>query len=169
MGSARLRIKEAEAHPPTPTALPRRSPFEATPGVASPALCCITRPAARTALCSPALCRLLRVSSTIPRAALCCAVLRAALCSPALCWRSSYRISSISKAAGSVSIRHVALMVPDGSPRRDCASRKTSFHSRASRWLCVTRGWVGGERVAQRAHLCMCASAPAPLPQGSSL
>src|ERR1700679_1014152 len=42
-------------------------------------------------------------------------------------------ISSISKAAGSVSISTVALNVPAGMPSCCCANRKTSFHSRASR------------------------------------
>jgi hypothetical protein len=51
--------------------------------------------------------------------------------------RSSQRISSISKAAMIVSINTVAQMVPFGSPSFDWASRKTSFHSRASRWLSI--------------------------------
>ena len=46
--------------------------------------------------------------------------------------RISYRISSISKAAGNVSISTVALMLPVGMPSVSCANRNTSFHSRAS-------------------------------------
>jgi len=46
---------------------------------------------------------------------------------------SSYRISSISNAAGIVSISTVALIEPCGTPSACCAIVKMSFHSRASR------------------------------------
>ena len=42
-----------------------------------------------------------------------------------------------SKAAGSVSIRTVALIVPTLSPSAPCAWTITSFHRRASRWLSI--------------------------------
>ena len=50
---------------------------------------------------------------------------------------SSKRISSISNAAGSVSMRTVARIVPLGIERPSCAATKTSFQSRASRWLSI--------------------------------
>ena len=46
--------------------------------------------------------------------------------------RSAYRISSISNAAGIVSISTVARIVPCGMPSRSCAKTKTSFQSSAS-------------------------------------
>jgi hypothetical protein len=49
--------------------------------------------------------------------------------------RSSKRISSISKAAGMVSISTVALIVPTGMPSAAWAWTNTSFQRRASRWL----------------------------------
>ena len=67
--------------------------------------------------------------------------------------RSSYRIASISKAAGTVSIRTVALIVPRSRPSASSAIRKASRQSAASRGRLELRDVEVGAGAALEQHL----------------